>query len=643
MNWINTIKKDKKVGLLIHSGAQLFSNGILQNAYFITQCLEAIGMKCEFLCYEDSPKPFDYKQIPLKKFSTNPLEFDPSEYNTIITITRGMDQSRYNMLKKHNVAVVGFVCGNSYMHDQEDFVRGLRGESSTFVSKTSMVDELWVIPSYHHALEYLEIVRGKPAFIIPHLWSSELMRESTKTTFNKPESELFYNTAVHTKKKIDILILEPNMALFKTAWMPIIASEKLFQMYPDILNNVYVFNFPDHTNSGGMADALSLGKKLRRFKRISIPQILLAFNKNDSVPIIISHQVLNSLNYLYYELLFYGYPLVHNSPDLDGCGYYYPENNIGKCVESIMHAFKHHNKNIDTYKEKADKYLERVDPLHPTMGKIWNQMINDVLIKANASAPAAAAAAAPAAAPAPTAAPAVASAAAPAVASAAAPAAAVANTGAAAAKKDMQFHDEKGKRIDTATMERIEQEQAEEFITPDCVVLELGARYGSVSCIINKKIANPRNQVSVEPDARVWNALETNMRANGCEFHIVKGFVSRKVLALTNLDAWYGGYGATFSDTSASDIPSYSLEEIESMHNLSFNTLVADCEGFLERFFDENPHLYKQLKLVMYEEDNRHKCDYKKIAANLTAHGFRCIVSGFHSVWKKPDTYNGAK
>ena len=30
----------KKIGLVIHSGAHLFSNGIVQNAYFIYQCLE---------------------------------------------------------------------------------------------------------------------------------------------------------------------------------------------------------------------------------------------------------------------------------------------------------------------------------------------------------------------------------------------------------------------------------------------------------------------------------------------------------------------------------------------------------------------------------------------------------------------------
>ena len=51
---------------------------------------------------------------------------------------------------------------------------------------------------------------------------------------------------------------------------------------------------------------------------------------------------------------------------------------------------------------------------------------------------------------------------------------------------------------------------AKEYIKKDDVVLELGARYGSVFCVINSKLSNKNNQVSIEPDSRVWDALEKN-------------------------------------------------------------------------------------------------------------------------------------
>ena len=74
---------------------------------------------------------------------------------------------------------------------------------------------------------------------------------------------------------------------------------------------------------------------------------------------------------------------------------------------------------------------------------------------------------------------------------------------------------------------------------------------------------------------------------------------------------------------------------MENKYNLRFNTLVADCEGFLEQFMDENPKLYQQLSLIMFEKDYPNKCNYAKIENTLKTNGFTCLVGRFHSVWKK--------
>jgi FkbM family methyltransferase len=199
----------------------------------------------------------------------------------------------------------------------------------------------------------------------------------------------------------------------------------------------------------------------------------------------------------------------------------------------------------------------------------------------------------------------------------------------------MDIIDEKGNPVNTKALEVEEQELARTYIQEDDVVLELGARYGSVSCIINSKLKDKTNQVVVEPDERVWAALERNKQANGCEFHIVKGFLSSKKLDLTNLNAWHGGYAATAEEVEESKIPSYTLSHIYMEYGLNFNVLVADCEGFLETFFDENPDIYDWLSLVMFEADYPQKCNYAKIYATLEQKGFKCIKKGFQNVYSK--------
>lgn len=198
--------------------------------------------------------------------------------------------------------------------------------------------------------------------------------------------------------------------------------------------------------------------------------------------------------------------------------------------------------------------------------------------------------------------------------------------------KKMYFINEYGNPVDTFAFESTEQQQAEEYITEDCIVLELGARYGTVSCIINKKLKDPRNQVSVEPDNTVWASLEHNMISNKCNFHLVKGVISNTPLKLVKETF---GYANSTVKSENSTIPRFTLTQVESQYNLKFNTLVADCEGFLGQFFEENPHMYKQLTLCIFEKDCPDKCDYDRITNNLRSNGFTNIVSGVHEVWKK--------
>jgi FkbM family methyltransferase len=197
----------------------------------------------------------------------------------------------------------------------------------------------------------------------------------------------------------------------------------------------------------------------------------------------------------------------------------------------------------------------------------------------------------------------------------------------------MDIRDQDGNIIDIASIEKPEQDLARHYIKENDIVFELGARYGSVSCIINSKLKCKTNQVVVEPDERVWDALEQNKIRNNCEFHIIKGFVSAKKLALTNLDYWYGGYGATFIDQDESTIPCYTMDKINEKYNLKFNVLIADCEGFLERFFDENPNFYDNLRLIIFEADYPEKCNYDKIRKTLSTKGFSEIYGKKQNVW----------
>ena len=61
----------------------------------------------------------------------------------------------------------------------------------------------------------------------------------------------------------------------------------------------------------------------------------------------------------------------------------------------------------------------------------------------------------------------------------------------------MDIRDQNGNSINIAFMEKPEQDLARTYIEENDIVFELGARYGSVSCIINSKLKCKKNKFVV--------------------------------------------------------------------------------------------------------------------------------------------------
>ena len=59
-------------------------------------------------------------------------------------------------------------------------------------------------------------------------------------------------------------------------------------------------------------------------------------------------------------------------------------------------------------------------------------------------------------------------------------------------KNNCIIYNEKNEKIDNKKVERIQQCFCEKYIDPNDIVLELGARYGSVSCAINLVLNNKK-------------------------------------------------------------------------------------------------------------------------------------------------------
>ena len=177
----------------------------------------------------------------------------------------------------------------------------------------------------------------------------------------------------------------------------------------------------------------------------------------------------------------------------------------------------------------------------------------------------------------------------------------------------MKLYDEKGKPVN-CNAEIVEQNLVKTYVKPDDKVLELGARYGSVSIVTNKIINDKSSHYVVEPDSAVWEALLTNMKLNDCNFNIIKGVISKK-----KLNVCQNNYSTYTYEDQESPIQCYEIPEI------NFNVLIVDCEGFFETFYNENKSFFKNLKTIIFESDEPERCNYDYLLDEFSNLGFKIV------------------
>mmetsp|Transcript_101132 Transcript_101132/g.184592 ORF Transcript_101132/g.184592 Transcript_101132/m.184592 type:complete len:269 (+) Transcript_101132:2-808(+) len=166
------------------------------------------------------------------------------------------------------------------------------------------------------------------------------------------------------------------------------------------------------------------------------------------------------------------------------------------------------------------------------------------------------------------------------------------------------MEDEHGQQFDrqhaSCTIESNSRNMVRQWLSPNATVLEVGARYGSVACVIAAMQHQSGKVVAVEPDPVVWAALDKNLQTHSCNVKVLKGVVGTTPVTIEKM-----GYGTrTHNCTNCGavqTIPAYPLAQVEQTFGMHFDTFVVDCEGCFPTLLHQNPQLVQQAKLIIVE------------------------------------------
>ena len=136
--------------------------------------------------------------------------------------------------------------------------------------------------------------------------------------------------------------------------------EEAFRQEPNLLGHLFLTNTIRFMGKPHFEELLETTDLKRHGKvsaegRFATPVFLANY-----ADFVVTHQWENALNYLYYDVLYGNYPLVHNSPFLKDCGYYFPDFDTKEGGRVLARALREHDRELLDYQRRAQAVLRRV-------------------------------------------------------------------------------------------------------------------------------------------------------------------------------------------------------------------------------------------------------------------------------------------
>jgi FkbM family methyltransferase len=183
------------------------------------------------------------------------------------------------------------------------------------------------------------------------------------------------------------------------------------------------------------------------------------------------------------------------------------------------------------------------------------------------------------------------------------------------------------------------------YIKPDNIVLELGGNIGRNSCIIASLLNNSNNLVVFESDPDNASKLKENCDLNNLNFIIEDCAISKTELLQKD---WITKTKDLIKDNELANwkpIKTMSWLQIKNKYKITFDTLVADCEGALYYILKDEPDFLETFKTIIIENDFNdieHKkfvdSEFKRFGFNnvyTKSGGFGPCYNCFFEVWIK--------
>ena len=376
--------KNLKIGITLalkSYSESIWTNGMKQNVLMFAHMLknsknnyDVCILNTNKLDEETTQKPNYLSDLEVYFFEDKYMEMD-----LIFMMGAQVHESKILKFKENNnKKYVAYKCGNNYILNAEKVL--FEENKKKYIEYETTFDEVWYIPQQHETnFGFFKTVYKTDALIVPFIWHHKFLLESVKD-IEKSHSEGKYKKGykyVPHKEQKTIGVMEPNINVIKYALIPSLIVEESYRsdIGKEKIKSLMITNaekLKSNYEFMGIVKTFDLFKD----KKISAEsRYQTAFILTQHLDVLVCHQVLNPLNYLYLDAAFLGYPVLHNAPLCKDLGYYYEGSDTVEGSKQLNYILTEHDNNLTEYHERNDVVLQRYHADNQDIVETYDKMI----------------------------------------------------------------------------------------------------------------------------------------------------------------------------------------------------------------------------------------------------------------------------
>lgn len=362
----------------------MWINGIKLNAILLANALQQLG-KHNVYIIDTSGKVEDLTKVrwDVKRFPVYPLKEVFATTDIMITLGTSFPTETIQKFKAQgpNKRLIKYMCGNSYVIEMERSIFK-EGSDLGIAPWDAGADEVWYVPQqgYQNHYYYRSIFRTDKVYPVPFVWDPMFMIQEL-AVYKKTGRKLpIYQPGKPIEEK-KLSVFEPNLNVVKFSMIPTLIAEEAFRRGVPF-NKMYLASgerLLKNSYYRSMVNTLDMVKHDLKAPKLQLtPRYPVCHYLAETSDVVVSHQWENPLNYSYLDVMFMGFPLVHNADMIQDAGYFYPDFNIEAGADQLEKALRFHDDNLDEYKAKNKPVLDRYTIKNEAMIDLYGKLIENL-------------------------------------------------------------------------------------------------------------------------------------------------------------------------------------------------------------------------------------------------------------------------